>query len=114
VPTKLGLAFNDTVSIGFGPTINRISGEITGMVPNPLSPGRNDGKLKSNGDDMALGFNAGILVQATDRTRLGLTYHSKVSCHLDAKTKVTNGISYRRPDSYQLRCRLDTRGQCHR
>jgi len=85
-------AFNDKVSIGFGPTINRISGEISGMVPNPLSPGSNDGKLKSNGDDTALGFNAGILVQATDQTRLGLTYHSKVSYHLDAKSKLTDGI----------------------
>ncbi|MGA3826890.1 OmpP1/FadL family transporter [Pseudomonas chlororaphis] len=88
----ISYAFNDTVSIGFGPTINRISGELSGMVLNPLSPGRNDGKLKSTGDDTALGFNAGILVQATDRTRLGLTYHSKVSYHLDAKTKVTDGI----------------------
>ena len=62
------------------------------MVPNPLSPGRNDGKLKSTGDDTALGFNVGILVQATDRTRLGMTYHSKVSYRLDAKTKVTDGL----------------------
>jgi long-chain fatty acid transport protein len=88
----ISYAFNEKVSIGFGPTINRISGEISGMVPNPLSPGRNDGKLKSTGDDTARGFNAGVLVQATDRTRLGLTYHSKVSYHLDAKTKVTDGI----------------------
>lgn len=88
----ISYAFNEKVSIGFGPTINRISGEISGMVPNPLSPGRNDGKLKSTGDDTALGFNAGVLVQATDQTRLGLTYHSKVSYHLDAKTKVTDGI----------------------
>jgi long-chain fatty acid transport protein len=88
----ISYAFNEKVSIGFGPTINRIGGEISGMVPNPLSPGRNDGKLKSTGDDTALGFNAGVLVQATDQTRLGLTYHSKVSYHLDAKTKVTDGI----------------------
>jgi long-chain fatty acid transport protein len=88
----ISYAFNEKVSIGFGPTINRISGEISGMVPNPLSPGRNDGKLKSTGDDTALGFNAGVLVQATDQTRLRLTYHSKVSYHLDAKTKVTDGI----------------------
>jgi long-chain fatty acid transport protein len=88
----ISYAFNEKVSIGFGPTINRISGEISGMVPNPLSPGRNDGKLKSTGDDTALGFNAGVLVQATDQTRVGLTYHSKVSYHLDAKTKVTDGI----------------------
>jgi long-chain fatty acid transport protein len=85
-------AFNDKVSIGFGPTINRISGELSGMVPNPLSPGRNDGKLKTNGDDTALGFNAGILVQATEQTRLGMTYHSKVSYHLDGDSKVSGGI----------------------
>lgn len=84
-------AFNDRVSIGFGPTLNRISGELSAMVPNALSPGRNDGKVKSRGDDTALGFNAGVLVQATDRTRLGATYHSKVSYRLDAKTKVTGG-----------------------
>lgn len=85
-------AFNDKVSIGFGPTINRISGELSGMVPNPLSPGRNDGKLKTNGDDTALGFNAGILIQATEQTRLGMTYHSKVSYHLDGDSKVSGGI----------------------
>ena len=87
----ISYAFNDTVSIGFGPTINRISGEISAMVPNAFSPGSNGGKLKSTGDDTALGFNAGILVQATDRTRLGVTYHSKVSYRLDAKTKVSGG-----------------------
>lgn len=86
-------AFNDKVSIGFGPTINRISGELSAMVLNPFSPGTNDGKLTSKGDDTALGFNAGILVQATDSTRVGITYHSKVSYHLDnAKTKVTGGV----------------------
>ncbi|UZD97918.1 outer membrane protein transport protein [Pseudomonas corrugata] len=86
-------AFNDRVSIGFGPTINRISGELSAMVLNPISPGTNDGKLTSKGDDTALGFNAGILVQATDSTRVGMTYHSKVSYHLDnAKTKVTGGV----------------------
>jgi len=88
----ISYAFNDKVSIGFGPTINRISGELSGMVANPLSPGRNDGKVKSTGDDTALGFNAGVMVQATGQTRLGLTYHSKVSYHLDAKTKLTDGI----------------------
>lgn len=84
-------AFNDKVSIGFGPTINRISGELSAMAPNAFSPGTNDGKVKSTGDDTAFGFNAGVLVQATDRTRFGMTYHSMVSYHLDAKTKLTNG-----------------------
>ncbi|WP_416426361.1 outer membrane protein transport protein [Pseudomonas sp. App30] len=84
-------AFNDIVSIGFGPTINRIDGELSSMVPNSFTPGTNDGKVKINGNDTAIGFNAGILVQATPTTSLGLTYHSKVDYHLDGDTKVTGG-----------------------
>ena len=81
-------AFNDKVSIGFGPTINRIDGELTSATLNAATPGRNDGKVKIEGDDTAIGFNAGILVQATDTTRLGLTYHSKVDYKLKGKTKI--------------------------
>ena len=84
-------AFNDKVSIGFGPTINRIDGELTSQVPNVQSLGRNDGKVKIDGDDTAIGFNAGILVQADDKTRVGLTYHSKVSYNLKGHTKVSGG-----------------------
>jgi long-chain fatty acid transport protein len=83
-------AFNDKVSIGFGPTINRIEGELTSRTLNATSPSVNDGQVKIKGDDVAIGFNAGILVQATDRTRLGLTYHSKVDYKLDGNTKGRN------------------------
>jgi Long-chain fatty acid transport protein len=65
-------AFNDVVSIGFGPTINKIKGELGSNTINPRSPGVNDGEVKIKGDDTAVGYNIGILVQATDRTRLGL------------------------------------------
>ncbi|OCR26330.1 Long-chain fatty acid transport protein [Pseudomonas syringae] len=81
-------AFNDKVSIGFGPTINRIDGELTSSTLTAATPGRNDGKVKIKGDDTAVGFNVGILVQATDTTRLGLTYHSKVDFKLDGDTKI--------------------------
>ncbi|WP_339482049.1 OmpP1/FadL family transporter [Pseudomonas sp. RL_5y_Pfl2_73] len=84
-------AFNDKVSIGFGPTINRVAGELSSQVPNIVTPGSNDGKIKVNGTDTALGFNAGVLIQATDSTRLGLTYHSKVSYRLEGDTKVSGG-----------------------
>ena len=81
-------AFNDKVSIGFGPTINRIDGKLESnlsLSPNPLAP---DGEVKIKGDDTALGYNIGILVQATDSTRVGLTYHSKVKYKLEGDTKV--------------------------
>ncbi|RMQ47092.1 Aromatic hydrocarbon degradation protein [Pseudomonas cichorii] len=81
-------AFNDKVSIGFGPTINRIEGELTSATINVATQGTNDGQVKIKGDDIALGFNVGILVQATDTTRLGLTYHSKVDYKLEGKTQV--------------------------
>jgi len=82
-------AFNDKVSVGFGPTINRISGVLESdlaLSPNPAVPNTN---VKIKGDDTALGFNIGVLVQATDTTRVGLTYHSKVSYKLDGHTEVS-------------------------
>ncbi|MFC5697618.1 OmpP1/FadL family transporter [Pseudomonas sp. GCM10022186] len=80
---------NDRLSVGFGPTINRIDGELTSAVLNPLSPGRNDGKVKVKGDDTALGFNAGVLFELDARTRFGLTYHSKVDYKLRGDTTVS-------------------------
>jgi long-chain fatty acid transport protein len=82
-------AFNDKVSIGFGPTINRIDGELTSRALNPVTGPVNDGEVKVKGDDTALGFNVGILVQATDSTRLGATYHSKVKYKLEGDTKIS-------------------------
>ncbi|WP_449431579.1 OmpP1/FadL family transporter [Pseudomonas putida] len=85
-------AFNDKVSIGFGPTINRIKGELGSSLITPTSPGRNDGEVKIKGDDTAVGYNIGLLVQATDRTRVGLTYHSMVDYKLEGKTRVSTPL----------------------
>ncbi|MEG0636458.1 MAG: outer membrane protein transport protein, partial [Pseudomonas sp.] len=85
-------AFNDKVSIGFGPTINRIKGELGSSLINPFTPGRNDGEVKIKGDDTAVGYNIGILVQATDSTRVGLTYHSMVDYKLEGKTRVSTPL----------------------
>ncbi|MHC8340246.1 OmpP1/FadL family transporter [Pseudomonas sp. HLT2-19-2] len=82
-------AFNDKVSIGFGPTINRIDGKLESNVS--LVP-RTEGNVKIKGDDTALGYNIGVLVQATDSTRVGLTYHSKVKYKLEGDTKVNYSL----------------------
>ena len=55
--------FNDVVSIGFGPTINRIDGSLESNLS--ITQALPDGKVKIKGDDTALGFNIGVLVQAT-------------------------------------------------
>ena len=83
-------AFNDKVSIGFGPTINRIDGTLESNLS--LNPRAADGTVKIKGDDTALGYNIGIMVQALESTRLGLTYHSKVKYKLEGDTKVNYGV----------------------
>src|SRR5471032_2885100 len=83
-------AFNDKVSIGFGPTINRIDGTLESNLS--ITQAAPDGKVKIKGDDTALGYNVGILVQATDSTRVGLTYHSKVKYKLEGSTKVDYSV----------------------
>ena len=86
-------AFNDRVSIGFGPTINRIDGTLESR-PSLAGLGMpGDNKVKVKGNDTALGFNAGILVQATDTTRVGLTYHSQVKYKLEGHTDVTKAAT---------------------
>ncbi|CAI8917533.1 long-chain fatty acid transport protein [Pseudomonas chlororaphis] len=85
-------AFNDKVSIGFGPTINRVSGTLESDINLPVA-GTGSNNIEIKGDDTAVGFNAGLLVQATDTTRVGLTYHSKVSYKLKGHTEVTKGTN---------------------
>ncbi|WPN48886.1 MULTISPECIES: OmpP1/FadL family transporter [unclassified Pseudomonas] len=104
-------AFNDKVSIGFGPTINRISGTLESDIALPVR-GTGDNNIQIKGDDTAWGFNAGILVQATDTTRLGLTYHSKVKYELDGHTEVTAGTNVPpqllRSNRYDASLKIDT------
>ncbi|MCW1245390.1 outer membrane protein transport protein [Pseudomonas sp. SAICEU22] len=83
-------AFNDKVSIGFGPTINRISGSLESALNLPF-PGVPEGNVKIKGDDIGYGYNIGVLVQPTDTTRVGLTYHSKVKYKLEGHTEVNPG-----------------------
>ncbi|MBX8537085.1 outer membrane protein transport protein [Pseudomonas cichorii] len=85
----ISYAFNDRLSIGFGPTLNRIAGTLESDIT--LSPAIPDTHVKVKGDDTALGFNAGVLFNATDTTRVGLTYHSKVDYKLDCHTQVATG-----------------------
>ncbi|WP_268797357.1 OmpP1/FadL family transporter [Pseudomonas huanghezhanensis] len=86
-------AFNDKVSIGFGPTINRISGVLESAlnVSGALGRPTGDGRVQVKGDDVGYGYNIGLMVQATETTNLGLTYHSKVSYNLEGHTEVTRG-----------------------
>jgi long-chain fatty acid transport protein len=84
----LSYRVNEQLSVGFGPTINRIDGELTSYVPNRVSPGLNDGKVKIKGNDTALGFNLGVLFEITPQSRIGMTYHSMVDYTLKGDTQI--------------------------
>lgn len=84
----LSYRVNEQLSIGFGPTINRIDGELTSAIDNPI-PTAADGKVKIKGNDTALGYNLGVLFEITPQTRFGLTYHSKVDYRLKGDTTVS-------------------------
>ena len=84
----LSYRVNEQLSIGFGPTINRIDGELTSAIDNPI-PTAADGKVKIKGNDTALGYNLGVLFEITPQTRFGLTYHSKVDYRRKGDTTVS-------------------------
>ena len=62
VQPTISYRFNEKLSVGFGPTLNRIDGELQSATY--LGPGVPDGR-ESEGDDTAVGFNAGILYEFT-------------------------------------------------
>jgi len=82
VQPTVSYRFNDKLSIGFGPTFNRIDGELQSAT-------LNGGRVKVKGDDTAMGFNAGVLYEITPQTRMGVTYHSKVEFELEGDTKLS-------------------------
>ncbi len=85
----LSYRVNDRVSVGFGPTINKIDGKLTSAAPIPALLGGGEADVNIKGDDVGYGFNAGVLVDVTDRLTWGLTYHSKVEYTLEGRTRVS-------------------------
>lgn len=85
----LSYRINERVSVGFGPTINKIKGKLTNKLDNTAVFGSGETKVGIKGDDTALGFNAGVLVDVTDSLTWGLTYHSKVDYTLEGRTRVS-------------------------
>ncbi|QGZ31788.1 OmpP1/FadL family transporter [Stutzerimonas stutzeri] len=89
VQPTVSYRFNEQLSIGFGPTINRIDGQLESASLSRFTPGTNDGRVKVKGDDTALGFNAGLLYEFSPQTRAGITYHSKVKYKLEGDTRLS-------------------------
>jgi long-chain fatty acid transport protein len=98
----IAFRFNDNISIGFGVSALYADGELTNALDGGLLaasrgtpipgwvPGSRDydGHLKLTGDDWGYGFNAGLLLEPTQNTRIGLHYRSEIDLTLDGDAKI--------------------------
>lgn len=59
-----------------------------------LSNAATDSKATISGEDVSLGFNAGLLYKANDKTRLGFSYRSKIDHQLEGEVeyKINAGL----------------------
>jgi long-chain fatty acid transport protein len=73
----------DKLSIGFGVSAQYVDVELTQMADLGASflmaPQTADGKVDLEADDWGYGYNLGLLYQATDATRIGVAFRSKIS-----------------------------------
>lgn len=84
---------NDYVSIGGGPTINHFSAKLQNYLATGALNNGQDTLVTIKGDDTAIGYNVGLLVDFSEATRWGITYHSKVSYELEGHTEVSGSPS---------------------
>ncbi|HUH56982.1 MAG TPA: outer membrane protein transport protein [Pseudomonadales bacterium] len=91
VQPTLSYKVTDRVAIGFGPTINKIDGKLTNsLLTRSLNPTGQDTRINIKGDDTGFGYNFGLMVDLSEQTTWGITYHSKVDYTLKGHTKVHN------------------------
>lgn len=67
---------NDWLSLGGGVNVMYAKLKYGLAVPTPFRPG--DGQIALDGDDVQVGFNASTLIELSPRTRLGISYQSKI------------------------------------
>lgn len=92
---SLGIALNDKFSIGFGADIERARGEFDLVGGNPIL--NTDMNLntpsKNVGYSWGYGYHLGLLFQLDENTRIGLSYHSKVTQNLEGTSKLTGPLA---------------------
>lgn len=95
ISPSLGIALNDKLSIGFGADIERARGEFDLVGGNPMLNSLMNLDTPSNnvGYSWGYGYHLGALYQFNEQTRVGLTYHSKVTHHLDGTSKFNGPLA---------------------
>ena len=105
---SLAFRFNDNVSVGFGVSALYADGELTNAAdvglaslptgnalnwfPGAVGTNTYDSRVKMTADDWGYGFNAGLLLEPTQNTRIGLHYRSEIDLTLEGHAKVSGPV----------------------
>jgi len=81
IQPTLSYQLNDTISVGIGPTINKLEAYLSSF--NPL----NGLTTSLEGDKIAYGLNVGIHAKFNEETQAGLVYRSKVNYNIKGEIK---------------------------
>lgn len=82
---------NDWLSLGAGLTAMYADLELKLAAPPIPPPGGGDGRVKIDGNDWAFGYNFGALFELSSRTRIGVTYVSKIEPSFGGDLSVRSG-----------------------
>lgn len=81
---------DDHLSVGAGVTLNRIENNLQSYLATGALNGGKDTHIVIKGNDTAIGYNLGLMVDLNDSTTFGASYHSKVVYHAYGHTDVTD------------------------
>jgi long-chain fatty acid transport protein len=81
---------NDQLSLGMGISAMWAQAELTRAVNRVVAP---ESSVNIKGDDWGFGYNLGAIYQATESTRIGVAYRSKIDQHLDGKAKFAGALA---------------------
>jgi long-chain fatty acid transport protein len=90
---SVGYRLNDWLSLGAGFSVVYAELMQKAAVNNSAVPGQAglaDGRLKIEDDDVAYGFNLGILLEPREDTRFGITYRSEVDLEFEDVASLKN------------------------
>lgn len=104
---------NDSLSVAAGLTFNYSEVELQqALVPPALIPPGGRSQFRYEGDDLAVGFNLGLLYQPHEKWSIGLTYRSQSEMNYQGKSRVlgtplpedyqSTGVALKFPDSIDI------------
>lgn len=91
VSPVLSFKLGNGVSFGVGPDVQLMSGVFNQVAT--LGDAEQDSDGINSADDTGYGMHAGLMYEANENTRFGLSYHSQVVHHLTGTSKFTGPLA---------------------